>query len=411
MRIDIDTWSEILLTLTRNKTRSFLTAFGIFWGIFMLLIIMGGAAGMKDMLSKNFEGFATNSGIIAPENTTKAYKGYQQGRQWRITKADLRQIYERVPGVEIATPQINNWGLKFSYKEHTMTGILRGITHEFARIEAPVLKFGRFISSADDAEGRKVCVIGKQIAEKFFPGNIDPCGEQIEVDGSYYTVIGVFAKESNIMGGNSTSAYIPISVYQRIYNIGDNLGFISFLVRPGYTVTEVEKEIQVLLKEAHHIHPDDKQAVLSFNIEAMFSMVDKLFKGINVLGLMVGLGTLLAGAIGVSNIMMITVRERTSEIGIRRAIGARPKDIVQQILLESLVITIVAGLLGISFSVLVLSILELATSGDGVSSRFVISFAEALSAGALLTVLGLLAGLAPAIRAMSIKPIDAIRDE
>ncbi len=412
-RIDIDTWREIFLTITRNKTRSFLTAFGIFWGIFMLLIIMGGASGLKDLLSRNFEGFATNSGFIVPNLTTKAYKGYQQGRAWTIKSNDLIQIRQKVKGVEIITPMLHNWGASFLYKEHKSKGTLKGITNEYAFIEIPELKYGRYISSMDHADERKVCVIGKKVYEELFPKGGNVCGQQISVNGIYYTIIGVYAKEGNIGNGGSisSSVFIPLSVFQKNYNRGDDQGFLNFTARPGYKVADVEKEVVALLKEAHSIHPDDKQAVVTFNAEVLFSMMDDLFKGINVLGLMVGLGTLFAGAIGVSNIMMITVKERTSEIGIRRAIGARPKDIVQQILSESLVLTIIAGLLGVAFSVLVLYGLEVGTAGEGEPAHFVISFFEAIGAGLLLTLLGLLAGLAPAVRAMSIKPIDAIRDE
>ena len=199
---------------------------------------------------------------------------------------------------------------------------------------------------------------------------------------------------------------------QQAYNLGRNIELACFTVRPGLKVTDVQPEVERIIKEAHFIAPDDKQAIMLLNTEAMFSMMDNLFIGIKILIWMVGLGTLLAGAIGVSNIMMVTVRERTTEIGIRRAIGARPKDILQQILSESIVLTTVAGMIGISFAVLVLQILDMATIRDnGETYGYQVTFGLAVGTCALLITLGILAGLAPAYRAMAIKPIEAIRDE
>ena len=198
---------------------------------------------------------------------------------------------------------------------------------------------------------------------------------------------------------------------QKAYNFGKRIDLVCITVKPGVTVTSIADKIEQVIKKAHYIHPDDKQAVIMVNAEAMFSMIDNLFTGINILAWMVGLGTLLAGAIGVSNIMMVTVKERTTEIGIRRAIGARPKDILNQILSESMVLTTFAGLLGICFGVLVLQGLEIGTAASGTEAHFQISFWMAVGACILLMVLGMLAGLAPAYRAMAIKPIEAIRDE
>ena len=198
---------------------------------------------------------------------------------------------------------------------------------------------------------------------------------------------------------------------QQNYNFGQKVQLLCYTARKGYSISEVEKKVAQVVKRAHYIHPDDSQAMIQVNAEAMFSMMDNLFSGIRILGWMVGLGTLLAGAIGVSNIMMVTVKERTVEIGIRRAIGARPNDILQQILSESMVLTILAGMAGIAFAVFLLNVVEVGTSEPNAPTHFLISFWEAVGACVLLLFLGLLAGLAPAYRAMSVKPIDAIRDE
>ena len=412
-RIDLDTWEEILVTLTRNKTRSLLTAFGIFWGIFMLIALMGGAKGMKDLLSQGFEGFATNSGFMFATPTEKAYKGFQQGRTWNLENKDIERVRKSVPEVDIITANNTQWGVNINYEEHTFSGTLKGLFPEYKAIEDPKICMGRYLNEFDVRENRKVCVIGYRIYETLFPEKGNPCGKFIEINGIYYRIIGVSSAvgTQSIQGLPETSVSIPFTTLQMNYNMGQRIELLSYTVKKGYSVSEVEKKIEQVIKKAHMIHPDDSQAVMNMNAEAIFSMVDNLFKGIRVLSWLVGLGCLLAGAIGVSNIMMVTVKERTTEIGIRRAIGARPGDILQQILSESIVLTGISGMLGILFAVFVLSVVEQGTSTPLSPTHFQIGFWEAIGTCVLVAVLGLLAGLAPAFRAMSVKPIDAIRDE
>lgn len=284
---------------------------------------------------------------------------------------------------------------------------------EYEKIESMDLKYGRFLNDMDVREERKVCVIGKRVYESLFTPGEDPCGKFIRVDGIYYQVIGVNMLESNmgIQGRGSESICIPFSTLQKAYNMGNRIQIICFTAMPGKKVKDIQEEMAAVLREAHLIAPTDKQAVVQINAEAMFSMIDNLYTGIKILTWMVGLGTLLAGAIGVSNIMMVTVKERTTEIGIRRAIGARPKDILQQILAESMVLTTIAGMAGISFAVGILQLVEMGVNGENTGVNFQVSFWTALGTGFILLTLGLLAGLAPAYRAMAVKPIEAIRDE
>lgn len=406
---DIDIWEEILVTITRNKTRSLLTAFGVFWGIFMLIALMGGSQGVQDLMSANFQGFATNSGFMGANQTSKPYKGFQQGRSWDLENNDVERIRKNVPEIDIITPSLARWGCKMVYQEHDINGTLKGLYPIYSQIEQPSIIFGRFLNDIDVRDHRKVCVIGKQIFETLFPGQGDPCGKFIEINGIYYQVIGVNVASGNISvnGDSETSVIIPFTTMQQNYNFGNKVQLLCYTARKGEMMSEVEKKVEAIVKQAHMIHPDDQQAVIRLNAEAMFSMMDNLFSGIRILGVLVGLGTLLAGAIGVSNIMMVTVKERTTEIGIRRAIGARPKDILQQILSESMVLTIIAGMAGISFGVFLLNIVEKATT----NAHFQISFWGAIGACLILLVLGILAGLAPAFRAMAVKPIDAMRDE
>ena len=397
MRIDKDTCEEILVTITRNKTRSLLTAFGVFWGIFMLVALMGGGQGMEQELRKQFEGFATNSGFIFAQPTGEAYKGFRKGRSWDLEMADVERI-GKLDKIDIATPSVAKWGKTAIYEGNKYDCSVKGLYPDYEQIEHQEMAYGRFINDVDIREARKVCVIGKRVYESLFPKGGDPCGKYVQVDSIYYRVVGAVT--------------LPYTTMQKMYNLGNTVELVCFTMKPGVKVADVEDELQQTVKAAHYISPDDKQAVMMLNVEAMFSMMDALMTGVHILIWMVGLGTLFAGAIGVSNIMMVTVRERTTEIGIRRAIGARPRDILQQILSESMVLTTVAGMAGISLAVLVLQVLEAAANPQGVvETHYQIGFGMAVGTCVLLIALGVLAGLAPAYRAMAIKPIEAIRDE
>ena len=376
MRIDIDTCEEILITITRNKTRSLLTAFGVFWGIFMLVALIGGGQGMQEELKSQFEGFATNSGFIAAQKTSEAYKGFRKGRWWDLELEDVDRV-RNVDGVALATPSIALWGQVAVYGDNKYDCSVKGLYPEYEQIEHQEMTYGRFINDVDIKESRKVCVIGKRVYESLFKPGEDPCGKYVRVNGIYYRVIGMCSSEGNvnIQGQASEAITLPFSTMQQTYNLGKKLHVVCFIMKPGVKVKDVQPEVERLVKAAHYIAPDDKQAVMLLNAEAMFSMMDNLMIGVRFLIWMVGLGTLFAGAIGVSNIMMVTVKERTTEIGIRRAIGARPKDILQQILSESMVLTTIAGMAGISFAVFVLQILEKAANDPGViKTHYQVSF-------------------------------------
>lgn len=413
MRIDLDRWEEIFITITRNKTRSLLTAFGIFWGIFMLVALMGGGQGLQDMMSANFKGFATNSAFFGSNLTSEAYKGFRKGRSWNLEVADIERIRQQVPEIDVITPNTSRWGATAVYGDKKSSCVVRGLRPDYAYIEEQSLSIGRFINEVDLMEKRKVCTIGKRVYEELFPQGGDPCGKYLRVDGIYYQIIGVSLSTSNINinGGSEESVTLPFSTMQQAYNKGNKIELLCLTVKKGVSVSSITDKVEQIIKKAHYIHPDDKQAVIMLNAEAMFNMIDNLFTGIHILAWMVGLGTLLAGAIGVSNIMMVTVKERTTEIGIRRAIGAKPNDILNQILSESMVLTTFAGMMGISFGVLILQLVELGTASTDTPAHFQISFWMAIGACIILMILGTLAGLAPAYRAMSIKPIEAMRDE
>lgn len=413
MRIDIDTYKEILDTLTRNKSRSILTGFGVFWGVFMLVGLFGGGKGLEELLSKNFEGFATNSAIIFAENTTKPYAGYRKGRHWSMEYKDVDRLKAQVPELDVVSPMVVLGGNNAVFNDKKTSCYVKGVLPEYARVETPKLRYGRFLNDMDMQQHRKVCVIGKNVYKSLFPGGGDPCGQLLRVDSIYYSVVGVDYASGNMTVGGSTdeSIVIPITLMQQAYNLGNTVHLISVTGKPGVKMSSLTTRIRGVIARSHRVDPTDEKAISMFNSEAMFSMVDNLFSGVNFLIWLVGIGTLLAGAIGVSNIMMVTVRERTTEIGIRRAIGATPRNILSQIISESILLTAVSGMSGLLFAVVILQLAELANTTDGiVSSHFQIGFWTAIGAVVLLSILGILAGLAPAARAMSIKPVDAMRD-
>ena len=415
MRLDIDTYREILDTLTRNKSRSFLTGFGVFWGVFMLVALIGGGQGIKELLSKNFEGFATNSAMVWAQPTTKAYKGFRKGRMWNMEYKDVARLKSRIPELDVVSPVLfSNGGTAYFGDRKTTVGI-NGVEADYQRVSEPKMRYGRYLNDMDVAQRRKVCVIQKKTYKDLFPGGGDPCGSFIRVDSVYYQIVGVdygTAEGINFGGESGTTMLLPISLMQQTYNMGQSVHLIALTGKKGVVMSTITDRIRETIARAHTVDPTDEQGVMVFNTEVLFQMVDALFRGVNFLIWLVGLGTLLAGAIGVSNIMMVTVRERTIEIGIRRAIGATPKMILSQIISESIVLTMVAGMSGILFGVLILQMMELANTEDGIlAAHFQVGFWTAISAALAIAAMGVLAGLAPAARAMSIKPVDAMRDE
>ena len=414
LNFDIDRLREILDVLSRNKSRTFLTGFGVFWGVFMLVGLVGGGDGLKGLLSNNLAGFATNSAIVWAQPTTKPYHGFRKGRQWNLTYKDVKRLRAQVPELDVITPTITRWGSNATHDDRSSSGIVKGVLPDMQRVSEPKMLYGRYINQMDIVQGRKVCVIGKQVYKNLFPKGGDPCGDVIRIDSVYFSVVRVNYADGNmnVNGNDQQAIYMPLSLVQQIYNRGESVDMICVTGRPGVTMSDITDRIRTVIALDHHVDPKDEKGVMVFNTEMMFSIVDNMFTGINLLIWLVGIGTLLAGAIGVSNIMMVTVRERTVEIGIRRAIGATPRMILSQIIQESILLTSVAGMSGILFVVLVLQELEMANTTDGVvSAHFQISFWTAIGAVVLLSVLGVLAGLAPAIRAMKVKPVDAMRDE
>ncbi|MFY9117455.1 MAG: ABC transporter permease, partial [Dysgonamonadaceae bacterium] len=292
--------------------------------------------------------------------------------------------------------------------------LVKGCYPEYDLIEKSNMIYGRYVNDIDIAERRKVCVIGERIYEVLFQPGEDPVGKQIRVNGIYFQVIGVARSTSGVSIGGQTAetVVLPFSTMQQAFNQGNIIHFVAATANHGTPVKIVQDQITDILKQQHQISPDDKEAVGGMNIEEQFNMFNYLGIGIASLIWIVGLGTLFAGAIGVSNIMLVTVRERTREIGIRRALGATPRAIIGQIMSESIVLTVVAGILGIVVGVGILAATGIVLSqGDQFFKDPQISFGMAVGSLMILIVIGTLAGMIPAQRAMMIKPIEAIREE
>ena len=409
MRFDIDSFHETADSLTRNRRRTILTGFGVFWGLFMLLFMIGGGQGLKGLLEQNFGGFASNTIVLISSNTSKPYKGLPEGRYWEFTRTDIDRLKQMVPELDVVSPMISGWGSTVEYGEYSTSAAIKGVSADYCKIEQPKLRYGRYINQTDINMERKVCVIGRRVYQSLFPDGGDPCGKFVKYGDLYFRIVGVDMSSSNI-SINSNSSYsiiIPETLAATIYNRGNVVDIICVTAKGGIHTSVLEPRIRSIIARQHSFDPEDLEAMQILNTEEVFMLVDNLFRGLNFLIWLVGLGTLLAGCIGVSNIMMVTVKERTTEIGIRRAIGAMPGEILTQIIMESVALTLAAGTAGIVFAVFLLNIFQKIAS----DAQFLISFNTAIMAALLLAVLGAVAGLAPALRAMAVKPVDAMRDE
>ncbi len=331
-----------------------------------------------------------------------------------MTYQDVERLRQQVPELDVVSPMITKWGHNAVNGDKKYSCNLKGILPEYAEMAPPILRYGRYINQMDINQNRKVCVLGKKVYQALFPNGVNPCGAFVRIDSVYYNVVGVdySSTNMNINGSADESVVVPLSLVQAAYNMGQSIDIMCLTGRPGVVMSKITPRIRTVIARAHDVDPTDEKSVSVFNTEVLYGMVDNLFSGVNFLIWLVGIGTLLAGAIGVSNIMMVTVRERTTEIGIRRAIGATPRIILSQIIAESLILTLVAGMSGLLFAVAVLQMVEMGTTNNAdFVAHYQIDFWIAVAAVLLISVLGVLAGLAPAFRAMSIKPVDAMRDE
>ncbi len=418
---DFDGLNEIWQTITRNKTRSLLTAFGVFWGIFLLVILSSTGNGFENGLMKQVEGVTPNTGFFFTSSTSEPYKGYQKGRQWSLQLSDLEAIRETFPCVLAISPEASLWSNEDKnvvYSSRSASFTVKGVMPEYNDIQRSKVMKGRYINDTDIASNRKVCLLGKKVYETMFEKGEDPIGKMVKVNGIYFQVVGVvrsYTENVNINGTIDESVILPFTTMQQVYAIGDKIYFFAIVADDDTPIDSFENDLKLLIKERHDIAPTDDDAINSFNLSEIFNAFKGLFLGIHILIWIVGLGTLMSGIIGVSNIMLVTVKERTREIGVRRALGAKPRNIISQVLSESLLLTTLAGLVGLCIGVGIMAIVGIITSNMPSDNAMFqdpnLGFGAAVTATIIIIISGLLAGVLPAWRAIQIKAIDAIREE
>ena len=418
---DFDGLKEIWQTITRNKTRSLLTAFGVFWGIFLLVILSSTGNGFENGLMRQVEGVTPNTGFFFANTTSEPYKGYQKGRNWSLQMADLEAIREAFPCIKAISPEASLWSSEDKnviYGSRGASFTVKGVMPEYNDIQRSKIIKGRYINDTDIASNRKVCLLGKKVYETMFEKGEDPLGKMLKVNGIYFQVVGVvrsYTENININGTIDESVLLPFTTMQQVYGLGDKIHFFAIVADDDTPIESFEDDLKLLLKERHDIAPNDETAIASFNLSEIFKAFKGLFLGIHILIWIVGLGTLMSGVIGVSNIMLVTVKERTREIGVRRALGAKPRNIIGQVVSESLLLTVLAGLVGLCIGVGIMAIVGIITanmpSDNAMFQDPNLGFGAAVAATIIIIISGLLAGVLPAWRAIQIKAIDAIREE
>ena len=419
--LDFDGIHEIWQTIARNKTRSLLTAFGVFWGIFLLVVLISTGNGFENGLMKQVEGVTPNTGFFFASQTSEPYKGYQKGRSWTMQMADLEAIREAFPCIKAISPEASVWSSEDKNVIYCSRGgsfTVKGVLPEYNEIEKSKIIKGRFINATDIATNRKVCLLGRKVYTTMFEKGENPIGKMVKVNGIYFQVVGVarsYTDNVNINGSIDESVILPFTTMQQVFALGDKIGFFAFVADDDTPISSIGEDMKQLLKQRHDISPTDNEAIQSFDLSEIFKAFKGLFFGIHILIWIVGLGTLMSGIIGVSNIMLVTVKERTREIGVRRAIGAKPKNIISQVLSESLLLTTLAGLVGLCIGVGIMAVVAMVTSNMPSDNMMFqdpnMSFKAAVAATIIVIISGLVAGVLPAWRAIQIKAIDAIREE
>jgi putative ABC transport system permease protein len=413
---DFDKWQEIFTSLGRHKLRTFLTAFGVFWGIFMLTLLLGVGQGLENGVYEQFSRSATNRTNIWSRRTRLPYKGLNAGRRIRLTNNDVAAILTHIPEAQHVNANLWVWGeFALKYKTNSSAFSVQGVLPEYIRAYYRDIIQGRFLNAQDIERRRKVVVIGKRVKNVLF-GTQEPIGEYIDIKGVLFRVIGVF----DVVGfGEDEQAteqvYIPLSTLQRTFQRGEQVGSLNIIVDPAIPVPVVQEKVLDLLKRRHSVHPDDTRAIGTWDSGENFRKLQGLFVGIRIFLWIVGTGTLIAGIVGVSNIMLIIVKERTREIGIRKALGATPWSIVNLILQEAMFLTAISGYLGLIASVILLEGVTYAMERFGVRNEFfsrpAVEMPMAIAAIIILIIAGMLAGFIPARSAAKINPIEALRSE
>ena len=409
---DSDTWQEIYGSIRKNKIRTGITIIGVLWGIFLLIVLLGATRGLENSFKKAFGDFATNSLFVWTQTTDIPFKGFQKGRSFRLTMNDIKVLKsEYSKEIKLLAP-----------RNQTMNLIVRDIKSGSFKVSGdfPILDqiqkkkliFGRFLNENDILSMSKVAVISEDIQKQLFDKEEMPIGQYIKINNINYKVIGVY-EPPNTINFDVNTAYIPFSTFKKVYNTSNKIDWMMITANNGINIEQMEKDVLLTLKNLHKVHPEDERAFGSVNLGKEIGRLLGFLTGMQFLTWFVGIATLIAGVFAIGNILLITVKERTKEIGIRRALGATPKSIRQQIILESVFLTTIAGMLGIVLGAFILYIID-TVFGQGPDATLInptVNIPIILTACATLIVLGTLIGLIPAHMATVVKPIEALREE
>ncbi len=417
-----DKWDEILESLSANWFRTIMTAFGVFWGIFILVILLAAGNGLGNGVKGQFSGIATNSMFMWSRPTSVSYEGYNKGRQYNFKLGDVKALKHNVNGLEIVSPRnrLGGWGGNNNVTRGLKSGAFNvyGDYPEIIEQQPMDILAGRFLNYIDINNNRKVAVIGQGVVSALYKKDEKAIGSYIKINGVNFMVVGIYEKKSS--GGRDPEEaqkeiYVPFTAYGIAFHTGDVVGFMAITADDNHSITKLIPQIHSVIKQRHHIAPADDRAIGGFDLFKMFNQVNGLIITLNAVAYFVGILVLLSGIIGISNIMLIVVKERTNEIGVRRALGASPWSIRSQVLLESVCLTIIAGMAGIAFATGILWIIN--SYLDQLDSSSMMFADPSVGLGAIITALvilvgsGLLAGLIPAQNALRIKPVDALRTE
>ncbi|MEO0898335.1 MAG: ABC transporter permease [Bacteroidota bacterium] len=411
---DLDKWQEIFHTLGKNKLRAILTGFGVFWGIFMLVLLLGTGSGLENGVRSMFS-FSTNSVFVWTAKTTMPYKGFQVNRQLRLNNEDVDAIRKLTPEIKYLSPRMGIGNKVMIRNGQSGSFSVNGDFPDLINIQPMPMLAGRFINQSDVDEKRKVVVIGKRVREVLFEPQEDPIGDYIEIEGIYFQVIGVF--DTNERGDGAyyeiQRVYMPTSTLQQVYNFGNRVFWMAMLPKDGVSPYYLEDKVRGILARRKTVHPEDEGGIRSNNLDKEFSEFQAMFSGIRGFSWFVAVMSIIAGMIGLANIMMITVKERTREIGIRKALGATPFSVISMILSESMFLCLASGYLGLMFGILLVD--GMSALSQSVEIQYFYRPEVALStimwAVGILLITGLLAGLAPAMKAARLQPTYALSDE
>lgn len=407
---DRDVWQEIFNTIKKNKLRTFLTGFSVGWAIFILVMLLASVNGMQNGFYSQFNDDANNSIFVRTGTTTKAYGGFEAGRRLQFKNDDLEYIKQSFPNdIEYISGRYYS-NVTARYKNETGSYSVQAVHPDHQMIEKTIVVAGRYINEADYINKAKVAVIGRKVAEDLFD-KAEPLGQFVEFNGLPFRVIGVFTDEGD--DNAERRIYAPISTFQRIYGNTNNINAISLTYNPNYDITEAlefSERLEILMKRRHTVAPEDQAAIGVWNYAQAFDDISKFTAVLRFIGIGVGFLILVAGIVGIGNIMVFTIKERTKEIGIRKALGARPKQIVNLVILESVFITSISGFIGLLFASIILGLIGPTIQTPAFTNPNV-SLGTVITATIILIVAGVLAGLLPAIKAAKVKPIVALTDK